>query len=363
MKIRKNRRFCPEPPKQLPTKLKRYYGPIAVVLSVVLFAVPLSLFSFNYLFQPSVQHPPPLFPAPSFVNSTLSPDSNRISTVAQSFGNVTINADGSVSGTGIQRNGNIYTLTGDISGGISVQKSYVVIDGAGYTVNGGGQYVGVDLSNGRGQNPSRNQISNVTVRNLQIINCSYAIGNENTYNNTFIGNYISDSDMGFWITGSANNTLIHNTVKNCTTGISINYGSGGNIITENNVMSSWSVWLSPDPVVDRNYWGDYLTRFPNAKEIDNSGVWDTPYSHVDKVIDYHPLTDPVAVPSNDENKTTPTVAPTQIPTLPTQSQSSPMLDHGTPNNYNLFWVVLAAFIAAIIIAAAVLVFKRKKRRG
>ena len=284
-----------------------------------------------------------------------------LSVKAQLPQSICISPDGAVTGTSnIQHNGSVYTLIGNISGGISVQKSFIVIDGAGYTVEGSSQSIGVDLGNGVGQDPSRSSICNVTVENLRMINCYYAIGSENSYNNSFIGNYIEGCDTGFWIIGSANNTLIHNTVKNCTTGISINYASGGNIVTENNILSSWSVWLSPEPVVDRNYWGDYLTRFPNATEIDNSGVWDTPYSHWDEVIDYHPLTDLVVVSSNDGNPTTPTVTPTQISASPIQSPSSPMLDRGTPNNYNLFWVVLAAFIVAIIIAAAVLVFKRKK---
>ena len=207
-----------------------------------------------------------------------------------------IRADGSVEGTDkIQRDGNVYTLTGNISGGIQVQKSYVVIDGAGNAVEGDGEYrIGVDLSNGVGQNPSHATISNVTVKNLKIVNCYYALSNENTYNNTFIGNYISECDTGFWITGSGNNTLIHNTIKNCTTGISINYDSGGNVIVENNIMSSVSVWLSPDPLVDRNYWSDYLERYPNAKEIDNSGIWDTSYDR-ETFIDNHPLVEPVSV--------------------------------------------------------------------
>jgi parallel beta-helix repeat protein len=262
--------------------------------------------------------------------------------VAQTFGSVTINADGSIAGTGIQRTGDVYTLTGDISGGISVQKSYIVIDGAGFTVNGGGQYIGVDLGNGVGQDPSRSRICNVTVENLKMINCYYAIGSENTYNNTFIGNYIEGCDTGFWITGSPNNTLIHNTVKNCTTGISINYASGGNIVIENNILSSWSVWLSPDPVVDRNYWGDYTTRFPNAKEIDNSGVWDTPYSHWDKVIDYHPLTDPVDISSNGPSSTLTDQTLNSSPEAPEFSAWATLL----------FFVIGVALICLVI-------FKRK----
>ena len=62
----------------------------------------------------------------------------------QFFTSAFINPDGSVTGTNnIQRNGNVYTLTGNISGGISVQKSYLVIDGAGYTIDGNGQDIGV----------------------------------------------------------------------------------------------------------------------------------------------------------------------------------------------------------------------------
>jgi parallel beta-helix repeat protein len=262
---------------------------------------------------------------------------------AQSSGSVCINPDGSVTGTSdIQRDGNIYTLTGNISGGIQVQKSYVTIDGAGYAVEGSKQSVGIDLGNGVGQDPSRSPICNVTVKNLKIINCYYAIGNENTYNNTFIGNYIEDCDTGFWITGSANNTLIHNTVKNCTTGISINYCSGGNTITENNILSSWSVWLSPDPTVDRNYWSDYTTRFPNAKEIDNSGIWDTPYSHGDKVIDYHPLVKPIEISSNSNNQE-----------QPTQTQE--------PTPTTLFAVAAAATVA--VIGIALFLYSNKHSKG
>jgi parallel beta-helix repeat protein len=261
------------------------------------------------------------------------------------FTTIFINPDGSVTGTSsIQQNGDIYTLTGNISGGISIQKSYVTLDGAGFTINGNGQYIGVDLGNGVGQDPSRPLISNVTVTNLKIINCTNAVGNENTYNNTFIGNYISGCDTGFWITGSANNTLIHNTVENCTTGISINYCSGSSAVIENNILSSWSVWLSPDPTVDRNYWGDYTTLFPNATEIDDTGVWDTPYSRGDKIIDYHPLTTPITISSTPAPTATPSQPPTSSP-ISTASETPAIPEFPTTPIVVLLVATLVALIA------------------
>ena len=132
------------------------------------------------------------------------------------------------------------------------------------------------------------------MKNLRIINCYYGIGNENTSNNTFIANYVTDCDTGFWIIGSSNNTIRYNTVKDCVTGISINYCGGGNVMTENNIISSFSVWLSQEPTVDRNYWSDYLTRYPNAKEIGDSGIWDTPYDR-ETFTDNHPLVEAVFI--------------------------------------------------------------------
>ena len=71
---------------------------------------------------------------------------------SQSVESICIKADGSVEGTAkIQRDGNVYTLTGNISGRVQVQKSYIVIDGVSYSIEGSGEEVGIDLSNRRGQ--------------------------------------------------------------------------------------------------------------------------------------------------------------------------------------------------------------------
>jgi hypothetical protein len=53
---------------------------------------------------------------------------------------ITINADGSVSGTSnIETNDDVtYTFTGNITGYITVARNNIVVDGAGYTLEGAG---------------------------------------------------------------------------------------------------------------------------------------------------------------------------------------------------------------------------------
>ncbi|MHC3129957.1 MAG: right-handed parallel beta-helix repeat-containing protein, partial [Candidatus Bathyarchaeota archaeon] len=101
-----------------------------------------------------------------------------------------IRSDGSVEGTDkIQRDGNVYTLTGDISGGIKVERNFTVIDGAGYTLQGNGDGRGVDVR------------WHGTVQNLQIIGFDYGISAVS--DNTILGNYIADCGAGIWILGGA----------------------------------------------------------------------------------------------------------------------------------------------------------------
>jgi len=203
---------------------------------------------------------------------------------AKVFWSIYIDADGSVVGTNrIRRDGDLYTLTCNFSDGIGVQKSNIVVDGAGYTLEGKSQGRGVDISG-----------SNVTVKNMRIVNWERGINCGS--GNTFIGNYLAN--CSFQIFGS-NNTLRHNTILSG--GVCILY-SGINVITENNFID-FGLFVGvecPEQIVDKNYWSDYLTKYPNAKEIDNTGIWDTPYCYdwfYDGVgyTDDHPLIESVTV--------------------------------------------------------------------
>jgi hypothetical protein len=218
---------------------------------------------------------------------------------AQTSGSIVINPDGSLTGTyGIQQVGSIYTLTGNISGSIQVEKSNIVINGAGYTLDGNNNG-GVDLTNNVQHDPNNPTISNVTIENLYILNGGVSTngGGSDKFYNDFISSimFLGDCD--------------NNNITYCFIG-SINFDYSGNaIMTENNINGSILVWLSNGGLADRNYWSDYLTKYPNATEADHSGVGNQPYVYSTAqngtqtiyYQDNHPLMKPVTIPLMGSN--------------------------------------------------------------
>jgi parallel beta-helix repeat protein len=164
---------------------------------------------------------------------------------SQFLGSVFIFDDGSVAGTNtIQRNGNIYTLTANISGGIQVQKSNIVVDGAGYTVQGNGAGRGLDLSNGVGEGPSCSIISNVTVKNLRIVDFGFGVATNGGGNHTFYNIYVANcGDASLNLVACSYNNITHCIIVG--NSISMVYQANYNSVTRNNFLnSSVIVWLS-----------------------------------------------------------------------------------------------------------------------
>jgi len=135
-------------------------------------------------------------------------------------------------------------------------------------------------------------------------------------NNRVYGNSITNNDVGIQIFDSSNNIIYGNHIANNSCGIHIVELGGeaaNNIIHHNNfinntayvpgswrVIVSWEMWVPPprniwDDGKEGNYWSDYITRYPNATEIDGSGVWNTPYIISENNQDNHPLVNPVNI--------------------------------------------------------------------
>jgi len=146
-------------------------------------------------------------------------------------GTIYIRPDGSIDPptAPIHRVGDMYTFTDDIYNSIVVERSGIVIDGAGYTVQGTGSGDGITLS-GR---------SNVVIRNMEIERFEYGVFIEGSFHNTVSGNNITaNSRMGVGLWSSQNNSVSGNNITaNNDVGVWL-YSSCYNTVSDNNIKNN-----------------------------------------------------------------------------------------------------------------------------
>jgi hypothetical protein len=279
--------------------------------------------------------------------------------------NLTIKPDGSIEPntdfTWLQKNESTYTLVVDIFGTITVQRAGITIDGAGHTLQGN-QTVNVRGINLVGHDETFNAYGNVLVKNLRIYNFLEGIYTPSN-NNSFIGNRFENAGIHI-LGGSGEGDLVkHNTFVNARVFVDYNHG-GLDVITENNFFNSGTlVDLADAPYVDRNYWSNYTTVYPNATEVDGSGVWDTPY--IDEVswatnrsIDYHPLVNPITdfeIPAFGIPPPSATPTFSQHPTINTGAE--PPQTEPFPTST----ILVATLILLAVVVASVLLFRRHRK--
>ena len=219
---------------------------------------------------------------------------------SQYSGPVYIRSDGSIdpSTAPIQRVGDVYTLLGTFVGNITVEKDNIVIDGAGFIVEGtaiGAEVtIGVDLS-------SR---SNVTIKNMQIRSFVNGIFLLDSFNNNIIGNNITDNVDGIRINNSTGNNIIGN---NITANRHGTHPYQGNKFYHNNFIDSTDKHVYVDLPGQVNSWdngypsgGNYWTNYTGVdekkgqsqNEAGNDGIGDTPFVIDDNNLDNFPLMAP-----------------------------------------------------------------------
>ena len=235
---------------------------------------------------------------------------------SQPVGNIVINSDGSVAGTNsIQQVGNIYTLTENISGNIQVQKSNIILNGSGFALDGKGTG-GIDLTNNIQHDYNNPAITNITIENMYLKDGG--IGTNGGGNNTFYNDFFSNcsrSQGGFAIQllGCSYNNISYCNFDDESI-VGMDYSANFNIVTNCNLPSNAGIliWLSGSETVDKNYWSDYSSKYPNATEVDHSGVGNTPYVFLTLpngaqpavFQDNHPLMKPVTIPLMSSNPQT-----------------------------------------------------------
>jgi parallel beta-helix repeat protein len=188
-----------------------------------------------------------------------------------------IKSDGSVdpSNSPIQRDGSVYTLTGDISVGIAVERSNVLINGNGYTFQGNGSGTAFYLQT----------VENVTIQGVAVQGFNYGFYLHHCNWSTIKGNEISGCRTGIEVTQtSCYNRILENTeptaisiyahanhiiiAKNDVTTISVT-GSDYVTIENNNVATNTNTNSSGSPFGEQNY-GIYLDNCNNGKLYNNT---------------------------------------------------------------------------------------------
>lgn len=203
-------------------------------------------------------------------------------------------------------------------------------------------------------------------------------------NNTVSANIVSKNNMGILIdTGANNKILLNNITDNVGFGLQLKSistllgGCKNNVIHHNNFINNQPDGLDVsipavmgDPIhtngdkpqvqwipglgntwddgSEGNYWSDYLTRYPNAEEIANTGIGNTPYLINENNIDKHPLTSPVEISTESS---------------PSQQQQPP--DNPTIRDTSVLLEIGAAVSVAVLLIAGLIVYikKRSGRKG
>jgi parallel beta-helix repeat protein len=177
---------------------------------------------------------------------------------AKASGTIYIRADGSIDPptVPISTVDNItYTFTGDvINNSIVVERDNIVVDGAGYTVQGTGS-TGYEQSKGI----VISMRSNITIKNTRIAGFQYGVYTyPSLVSSMLLNNTITENYDGVWLSVSSNNTISGNNVVNNGWGISFDSSSNntisGNNITANNYYGIWLVDSGSNSIS-----GNYIT--------------------------------------------------------------------------------------------------------
>jgi parallel beta-helix repeat protein len=155
--------------------------------------------------------------------------------------------------------------------------------------------------------------SNIISENI-IINNTRGIGLGASYSVVFANILSNHSESGIYFAGS-NNTIYANQISDSEWGIYFTpyfAAPNGNKFSHNNfVNNNQNVYVSSvdnlnywDNGAEGNYWSNYATEYPNAKEVDDSGTGDTPYFICTNNVDNHPLINPYNINSASSPPTT-----------------------------------------------------------
>jgi len=231
-----------------------------------------------------------------------------------------------------------------------------------------------DISNNFGDGAILNSASNNKITNNNLSSNSGAgIVLRSSNQNLLSANHITRNQQGISFGySSSNNTVTHNNIADQGTGLYFHVSSG-NLIYNNNFVNnarqvhdvSWGVHDqnfpgTPLPSINTwdndcpaggNYWSNYTNQYPDAKELENSGLWDTPNVIDENNLDRYPLLNPVVIPQ------------IQVPDQ-TDTENSPPPPESTPTPDPFPTTLLIGFViaAVAVVGVGLLVYFKTRRK-
>jgi hypothetical protein len=208
----------------------------------------------------------------------------------------------------INRTGNVYTLTADVEGyAVRIDCSNIVFDGGGHTIHASPAFANSGLR--------LFDVTDVTVKNVEVIGDTFVsifLVGSNCLITSVKTDALRVNSEGFNTITESNITKLtlwrgSNLVSKCNISkIYLMDWSGSNVFTQNNFLfnnstDGFSVETYSANFWDNgsmgNYWSDYLTKYPNASEVGNTGIGDTPYVLDADNVDHYPLVYPLGAPA------------------------------------------------------------------
>jgi len=193
-------------------------------------------------------------------------------------GTIYIRADGSIDPltANITTVDNVtYTFTDNNHGELVVERDNIVINGAGYTLQGT-----------EGEGITLHTVSNVTVKNMIVNGFTYGvILNESLYS-VISESLIKENDWsGIWIIGGGNNSILNNTIETNVVGIGMRY-SWNNTMCRNNIQDNTNFGIH---LVSSNM--NIIFRNNITYNANGIGVYDSSWNTINENVvggnDYH----------------------------------------------------------------------------